>query len=74
MCLRYDRSQAQRKDFLHEAEILAKLEHENILHLYGVVLPGLYTDSIGLVSTIELIIVTFNVLFKEFDKYFPERT
>ena len=50
MCLRYDRSLSQRKHFLHEAEISAPLNHENILPLHGVVLPGLYADSVALVS------------------------
>jgi len=49
VCLRYDRSLGQRKHFLHEAEISASLNHENILHLYGVILPGLFTDSVALV-------------------------
>ncbi|KAJ7370241.1 hypothetical protein OS493_033587 [Desmophyllum pertusum] len=49
VCLRYHRAQAQRKHFLHEAELSASLNHENILHLYGVILPGLYTDSVALV-------------------------
>ena len=50
MCLRYDRSLAQRKHFIHEAKMSSSLNHENILHLHGVVLPGLYTDSVALVS------------------------
>jgi len=52
VCLRYDRSLGQRKHFLHEAEISASLNHENILHLYGVILPGLFTDSVALVSAV----------------------
>ena len=32
--------------------MLAPLDHESILHLYGVILPGLYTDSVALVSTV----------------------
>lgn len=50
VALRYDRGQSQRKHFLHEAELATSLNHENILHLYGVVLPGLYTDSVALVT------------------------
>lgn len=50
VCLRYDRSEEQRNHFIHEAELSAPLNHENILHLYGVVLPGLYVDSVALVS------------------------
>lgn len=50
VALRYDRAQSQRKHFLHEAELATLLNHENILHLHGVVLPGLYTDSVALVS------------------------
>ncbi|KAJ7388033.1 hypothetical protein OS493_040265 [Desmophyllum pertusum] len=49
VCLRYHRAQARKKHFLHEAELSASLNHENILHLYGVILPGLYTDSVALV-------------------------
>lgn len=49
VCLRSDRSLSQRKNFIHEAEMAASLSHENILRLYGVVLPGLYTDSVALV-------------------------
>lgn len=49
VCLRYDRSLAQRKHFIHEAQMSSSLNHENILHLHGVVLPGLYTDSVALV-------------------------
>lgn len=49
VCLRYDRSEEQRNHFIHEAELSAPLNHENILHLYGVVLPGLYVDSVALV-------------------------
>lgn len=49
VCLRYDRALSQRKHFLHEAELSASLNHENVLHLYGVILPGLYTNSIALV-------------------------
>ena len=48
--MRYDRSLLQRKHFIHEAELSAPLNHENVLHLYGVVLPGLYADSVALVS------------------------
>ena len=50
VALRYDRGQSQRKHFLHEAELATSLNHENILHVYGVILPGLYTDSVALVS------------------------
>ena len=49
VCLRYDRSLSQRKNFINEAEMAASLNHENILRLHGVVLPGLYTDSVALV-------------------------
>ena len=50
VALRYDRAQSQRKHFLHEAELATSLDHENILQLYGAVLPGLYIDSVALVS------------------------
>ena len=50
VALRYDRAQSQRKHFLHEAEMATSLNHENILHLYGVILPGLYTESVALVT------------------------
>ena len=50
VALRYDRAQHQRKHLLHEAELAASLNHENILSVYGVILPGLYTDSVALVT------------------------
>ena len=49
VCLRYDRSLYQRKNFIQEAEMAASLNHENILRLHGVVLAGLYTESVALV-------------------------
>ena len=58
VCLRYDRSLPQRKDFIHEAEMAASLNHENILRLHGVVLPGLYIDSVALVC-IFVILISF---------------
>ena len=57
VCLRYDRSKGQRDQFIHEAEISAPLAHQSILNLYGVILPGLYTDSVALVSAITYFIV-----------------
>ena len=57
VCLRYDHSKGQRDQFIREAEISAPLAHQSILNLYGVILPGLYTDSVALVSAVTYFIV-----------------
>ncbi|EDO47069.1 predicted protein [Nematostella vectensis] len=49
VCVRYAEDFGQEDRFLEEAKWLAKLHHENILQLYGVVVFGPYAHSVALV-------------------------
>ncbi|XP_048589199.1 uncharacterized protein LOC5519167 isoform X1 [Nematostella vectensis] len=49
VCLRFATSTRQSQNFLHEAKMLTKLKHDNIIKLHGVVVFGAFVESIGLV-------------------------